>query len=101
MEVELGIKILTLTLVRDEPIEAWSWVVVLLAHMPLADVCRFVAGGLKLTLVKSLIGATKRQRETVYGLGLRRIRHTVERQDTPEVRGMVTKVAHLIEVVEG
>ncbi len=58
-------------------------------------------GGLKLTLVRSLIGTTKRQRQTVQGLGLRRIRHTVERQDTPEIRGMVTKVAHLIQVIEG
>lgn len=57
------------------------------------------AAGLKLTLVKSLIGSTKRQRETVQGLGLRRIRHTVELQDTPEIRGMVTKVAHLLQVV--
>ena len=57
------------------------------------------AGGLKLKLVKSLIGATERQRQTVKGLGLRRLRHTVERQDTPEIRGMVTKVAHLIEVI--
>ncbi len=58
-------------------------------------------GGLKLKLVRSLIGTTKRQRQTVQGLGLRRIRHTVERQDTPEIRGMVTKVAHLIQVIEG
>ena len=55
-------------------------------------------GILKLKLVKSLIGSTKRQRETVRGLGLRRIRHSVERQDTPEIRGMVTKVLHLLEV---
>lgn len=53
---------------------------------------------LKITLVKSLIGSTKRQRETVKGLGLRRIRHQVERQDTPEIRGMVEKVAHLVKV---
>ena len=59
------------------------------------------AGGLKLKLVRSLIGATKRQRQTVQGLGLRRLQHTVERQDTPEIRGMVTKVAHLIQVIEG
>ncbi len=59
------------------------------------------AAGLKLTLVRSLIGSTKRQRETVQGLGLRRIRDTVELQDTPEIRGMVTKVAHLVQVIEG
>ena len=59
------------------------------------------AGGLKLKLVRSLIGSTKRQRQTVQGLGLRRLRHTVEREDTPEIRGMVSKVAHLIQVIEG
>ena len=59
------------------------------------------ASSLKLKLVRSLIGATKRQRQTVQGLGLRRIRHTVERPDTPEIRGMVTKVAHLIQLIEG
>jgi len=56
---------------------------------------------LKLKLVRSLIGATERQRECVRGLGLRRLQHTVERQDTPEIRGMVEKVAHLIQVIEG
>jgi len=57
------------------------------------------ASGLKLKLVRSLIGSTKRQRQTVQSLGLRRIRHTVERQDTPEIRGMLTKVAHLVQVI--
>ena len=58
-------------------------------------------GGLKLKLVRSLIGATKRQRQIVQGLGLRRLQHTVERQDTPEIRGMVSKVSHLVQVIEG
>ncbi len=57
--------------------------------------------GLKLKLVRSVIGATMRQRQIVQGLGLRRLQHTVERQDTPEIRGMVTKVAHLVQVIEG
>lgn len=59
------------------------------------------AAVLKLTLVKSLIGSNQRQRETARALGLRRIRQTVERQDTPAIRGMVKKVAHLLEVTEG
>lgn len=59
------------------------------------------AGGLKVKLVRSLIGATKRQRQVVRGLGLRRLQHTVERQDTPEIRGMVSKVSHLVQVIEG
>ena len=55
---------------------------------------------LVIELVRSVIGTTKRQREIVKGLGLRRVRHTVERQDTPGVRGMVVKVAHLLKVGE-
>ena len=58
-------------------------------------------GGLKIKLVKSVIGSTERQRQIVRGLGLRRLQQTVERQDTPEIRGMVSKVAHLVQVVEG
>jgi large subunit ribosomal protein L30 len=55
-------------------------------------------GALKLKLVRSVISTTRYQREVVRGLGLRRLHHTVERSDTPEIRGMVAKVAHLIEV---
>lgn len=50
----------------------------------------------KVTLVKSLIGTRQDHRATVRGLGLRRINHTVELQDTPEVRGMIRKVAYLL-----
>ena len=49
--------------------------------------------------VKSVIGYNERQRATVRGLGLRRIRHEVEVEDTPAVRGMINKVSHLVEVV--
>ncbi len=52
---------------------------------------------LKVTLRKSLIKAPKRQREGVRGLGLRRIQQTRILQDTPEIRGMIRKVAHLVE----
>jgi large subunit ribosomal protein L30 len=58
------------------------------------------AGSLKIRLVRSVIGTTQHQREVVRGLGLRRIRHTVERRDTPEIRGMIAKVTHLVEIVE-
>jgi len=58
-------------------------------------------GVLKVELKKSLIGSDRRQRETARALGLRRIRQTVERQDTPEIRGMVRIVAHLVDVTEG
>jgi large subunit ribosomal protein L30 len=51
---------------------------------------------IKVTLVKSIIGTKQDHRATVRGLGLRRINHTAELQDTPEVRGMIKKVAYLV-----
>ena len=55
---------------------------------------------LKVTLKKSVIKATKSQRETVIGLGLRKINQCRLLNDTPEIRGMVEKVAHLVELEE-
>ena len=55
---------------------------------------------LRIKQIGSLIGCTDRQRATVRGLGLRRMHHVVERQDTPEIRGMVKAVPHLVTVVE-
>lgn len=55
---------------------------------------------IRIRQVRGLIGSTRSQRETVRSLGLRRIRHTVERPDTPAVRGAVAKVSHLVEIVE-
>ena len=52
----------------------------------------------KVTLVRSPIGFNKTQGKTVQGMGLRRIRHTVELPDTPETRGMIHKVRHLVTV---
>ena len=54
----------------------------------------------KVTLVKSPIGFNRTQGETVRGMGLRRIRHTVTLVDTPETRGMIHKVRHLVTVAE-
>ncbi len=51
---------------------------------------------LQITLVKSVIGQTVSQRETVKSLGLRKLQQTVLREDTPAVRGMVNKVSHLV-----
>ena len=51
---------------------------------------------IKVTLVKSVIGTKQSHRATVRGLGLRRMHHTVELQDTPEIRGMVNKVSYLV-----
>jgi large subunit ribosomal protein L30 len=55
------------------------------------------AGGtLKVTLVRSTIGTKQEHRACVRGLGLRKIRQTVELQDTPSIRGMIHKVAYLV-----
>jgi len=55
---------------------------------------------LKVTLVRSAIGFNETQAKTVEGMGLRRIRHTVELPDTPATRGMIHKVRHLVTVAE-
>ncbi len=55
---------------------------------------------LRVTLVRSLIGRPKDQEATVQSLGLRRIHQTVEHPDSPSVRGMLTKVSHLVRVEE-
>lgn len=57
-----------------------------------------MSGQLKITLRRSRIGSTPRQREVLRGLGLRRVNSSVLRPDDPAVRGMVTKVIHLVEV---
>ena len=55
---------------------------------------------IKVTQVRSTIGFDRKQSLAMRGLGLRRIRHTVERVDTPETRGLLLKVRHLV-TVEG
>ena len=55
---------------------------------------------LKITLLRSPIGFNRTQGKTVEGMGLRRIRHSVELPDTPATRGMILKVRHLIDVQE-
>ena len=57
-------------------------------------------GRLKIKMIGSVIGCPEKQRETVRGLGLRRMNQVVERIDTPEVRGMVKKVPHLVAIVD-
>jgi large subunit ribosomal protein L30 len=54
----------------------------------------------KVQQVKSVIGYDRRQRATMRGLGLRKIRQVVELEDTPAVRGMIDKVSHLVAVLE-
>ncbi|MCI5156865.1 MAG: 50S ribosomal protein L30 [Candidatus Electrothrix sp. AUS1_2] len=53
-----------------------------------------------MTQVKSGIGSTKKIRATLVGLGLTKMHKTVTRKDTPEIRGMIRKVQHLIKVEE-
>ena len=53
---------------------------------------------LKVTQVRSTIGYNKKQRDVIRSLGLRRIRHTIEVPDTPEVRGIIHKIRHLVTV---
>jgi large subunit ribosomal protein L30 len=55
-------------------------------------------GTVKVTLVKSPIGFNGRQGNVARSMGLRHIRQTVELKDTPETRGMIHKVRHLVEV---
>ncbi|MDJ0962511.1 MAG: 50S ribosomal protein L30 [Acidimicrobiia bacterium] len=59
-----------------------------------------MAKTLKITLVKSTIGEKPKTRATVESLGLRKIRQSVERPDTPDVRGMVFRAKHLLDVEE-
>lgn len=55
---------------------------------------------LKITQTKSTIGGTQKQKDTLRSLGLRKIGQSVEREDRPEVRGMIQVVAHLVKVEE-
>ena len=54
----------------------------------------------KVTWIKSAIGYSVRQKNTVRALGLHRLGQTVEHKDTPVIRGMINKVSHLVKVEE-
>jgi large subunit ribosomal protein L30 len=56
---------------------------------------------IRIRQVRSAISTKPLHREVLRGLGLRRIRHEVERRDTPALRGMIAKVSYLVEVIEG
>lgn len=55
---------------------------------------------LRITQIKSASGHPRDQKDTVRALGIRRMQHTVEHDDTPQIRGMVFKVRHLVKVEE-
>lgn len=59
-----------------------------------------MAGKLKVTLIKSTIGAVPKNKKTVEALGLKKIRQTVELPDNDAVRGMVHQVKHMVKVEE-
>jgi len=51
-----------------------------------------------ITLIKSTIGRPKKHRDVVTGLGLKKLNHSVELSDTPEVRGMIAKISHMLNI---
>lgn len=55
---------------------------------------------IKIKLKKSKIGRIEKQRRTIEALGLRKIGQIVEKEDTPQIRGMIEKVKHMVEVIE-
>ena len=55
---------------------------------------------IRIRQVRGRPGTNKRQQECLRGLGLRRIGHVVEREDTPAIRGLVNRVSHLVEIVD-
>jgi large subunit ribosomal protein L30 len=59
-----------------------------------------MAKTIRIKLAKSTIGFNKRQKATAKALGLRKLNQVVEKEDTPDIRGMVTTIAHLVEVTE-
>jgi large subunit ribosomal protein L30 len=73
-----------------------------MATKPKADTATksSAAKKLKITLVRSVINTRESHRATVRGLGLRRLNHTVEIEDTPATRGMVNKVGYLLKCEE-
>lgn len=55
---------------------------------------------IKIQLKRSKIGKNQKQRQTVEALGLRKIGQIVEKEDNPQIRGMINKVSHMVEVIE-
>jgi large subunit ribosomal protein L30 len=57
-----------------------------------------MAGKLKITQIRSAIGRQKKQKLTIRALGIHRMHHSVIHEDTPQIRGMIAKVRHLVNV---
>ncbi len=56
------------------------------------------AGTIRIRWVRSFIGCPRNMRQTIRGLGFRRMNQVVERADTPSIRGMIARVHHLVEI---
>ena len=59
-----------------------------------------MAGMVKVTIVKSMIGRPEKHRKVILGMGLTKVNRTVELEDTPSIRGMKNKVSHLVTAEE-
>lgn len=59
-----------------------------------------MAKTIKVTQIRSSIGRLPKHKATLVGLGLRRIGHTVEREDTPAIRGMINRISYMLKVEE-
>lgn len=66
----------------------------------MANAQQAVAGQLRITLVKSTIGRPEDQKNSVKSLGLRKVNHSVIRNDDPSIRGICNKISHLVSVEE-
>ena len=58
------------------------------------------SGTLKIRWVRSFIGCPRNMRKTIRGMGFRRMNQVIERPDTPNIRGMIARVHHLVEIEE-
>ncbi|MGD8739179.1 MAG: 50S ribosomal protein L30 [Desulfobacterales bacterium] len=59
-----------------------------------------MAGNVKVKLIRSMVGRPEKHRKILRGMGLTRLNKTVELKDTPEIRGMINKVCHLVSTEE-
>ena len=59
-----------------------------------------MAGNVKVKLIRSMVGRPEKHRKVLRGMGLTRLNKTVELKDTPEIRGMINKVSHLVSTEE-
>ncbi|KPU26776.1 50S ribosomal protein L30 [Caloranaerobacter sp. TR13] len=55
---------------------------------------------IKIKLVKSKIGKTEKQKRTIEALGFKKVGQIIEKEDTPQIRGMIQKVSHMVEVID-